>query len=192
MGEPQEAGVAASPGTEPPGERTSMILTPDQRVRVFISSTLEELAAERAAARRAIARLHLVPVWYESGARPYPPRSMYRAYLEQSQVFVGIYWQRYGWVAPGMGIESLGLAEPAAVLAGVALRGPLAVLSILPPAERDDRAVLLERVRTLIGRTTYERVLTRGAAMNADEVVTYALEQLDAAESKDLAPVPGT
>ena len=73
---------------------TGVILTPDQRVRVFISSTLEELAAERAAARRAIARLHLVPVWYESGARPHPPRRMYQAYLAQSQVFVGIYWQR--------------------------------------------------------------------------------------------------
>ena len=86
---------------------TDVILTPDQRVRVFISSTLEELAAERAAARRAIGRLHLVPVWYESGARPHPPRSMYRAYLKQSQVFVGIYWQRYGWVAPGMEISGL-------------------------------------------------------------------------------------
>ncbi|HEV8275947.1 MAG TPA: DUF4062 domain-containing protein, partial [Streptosporangiaceae bacterium] len=86
---------------------TDVILTPDQRVRVFISSTLEELAAERAAARRAIARLHLVPVWYESGARPHPPRPMYRAYLKQSQVFVGIYWQRYGWVAPGMEISGL-------------------------------------------------------------------------------------
>jgi len=86
---------------------TDVILTPDQRVRVFISSTLGELAAERAAARRAIARLHLVPVWYESGARPHPPRSMYRAYLAQSQVFVGIYWQRYGWVAPGMDISGL-------------------------------------------------------------------------------------
>ena len=107
MGEPQEAGVAASPREESPAERAGVILTPDQRVRVFISSTLEELAAERAAARRAIARLHLVPVWYESGARPHPPRSMYRAYLEQSQVFVGIYWQRYGWVAPGMEISGL-------------------------------------------------------------------------------------
>ena len=86
---------------------TDVILTPDQRVRVFISSTLEELAEERAAARRAIRRLHLVPVWYESGARPHPPRSMYRAYLEQSQVFVGIYWQRYGWVAPGMEVSGL-------------------------------------------------------------------------------------
>jgi len=32
---------------------------------------------------------------------------MYRAYLAQSQVFVGIYWQRYGWVAPGMDISGL-------------------------------------------------------------------------------------
>ena len=86
---------------------TGVILTPDQRVRVFISSTLGELAEERAAARRAIRRLHLVPVWSESGASPHPPRSMYRAYLDQSQVFVGIYWQRYGWVAPGMGISGL-------------------------------------------------------------------------------------
>src|SRR5436190_56554 len=107
MGEPQEAGAAASPRKESPAARAGVILTPDQRLRVFISSTLEELAPERAAARRAIARLHLVPVWYESGARPHPPRSMYRAYLEQSQVFVGIYWQRYGWVAPGMEISGL-------------------------------------------------------------------------------------
>jgi hypothetical protein len=35
-----------------------MILTPDQRVRVLISSALEELADERVAARRAIRRLH--------------------------------------------------------------------------------------------------------------------------------------
>ena len=32
---------------------------------------------------------------------------MYRAYLKQSQVFVGIYWQRYGWVAAGMEISGL-------------------------------------------------------------------------------------
>src|SRR5215472_7238315 len=107
MGEPQEAGANASPGKVSPADRAAVILTPDQRVRVFISSTLGELAEERAAARRAIRRLQLVPVWYESGARPHPPRSMYRAYLEQSQVFVGIYWQRYGWVAPGMEISGL-------------------------------------------------------------------------------------
>src|SRR5690242_7982228 len=107
MREPEEAGAVRSPHGKSPGDRAGVILTPDQRVRVFISSTLEELAPERAAARRAITRLHLVPVWYESGARPHPPRSMYRAYLRQSQVFVGIYWQRYGWVAPGMEISGL-------------------------------------------------------------------------------------
>ena len=74
MGEPQQAGAAAAPGEQAPADRAGVILTPDQRVRVFVSSTLEELAEERAAARRAITRLHLVPVWYESGARPHPPR----------------------------------------------------------------------------------------------------------------------
>jgi len=84
-----------------------VIRTPDQRLRVFVSSTLKELREERDAARRAIERLHLTPVLFEEGARPYPPRSLYRAYLEQSHVFVGIYWQRYGWIAPDMDISGL-------------------------------------------------------------------------------------
>ena len=74
---------------------TDVIRTPDQRVRVFVSSTLQELAAERRAVRDAVTRLRLVPVMFELGARPHPPRSVYRAYLAQSQVFVGIYWQSY-------------------------------------------------------------------------------------------------
>jgi hypothetical protein len=98
--------VTVSPG-EQSQDRSRLILTPDQRVRVFISSTLEELAEERAAALRAIRRLHLVPVWFGSGIRPHLPQSMYRAYLDQSQIFVGIYWQRYGWVGPGMEISGL-------------------------------------------------------------------------------------
>jgi len=63
MRDSQEPGVTGSPGRESAADRAEMILTPDQRVRVFISSTLGELAAERAAARRAIQRLRLVPVW---------------------------------------------------------------------------------------------------------------------------------
>ena len=42
-----------SPGEESPEGRAAVILTPDQRVRVFISLTLEELAAGRTAPRRA-------------------------------------------------------------------------------------------------------------------------------------------
>ena len=86
-------------------ERAPRVLTPDQRLRVFISSTLLELAPERLAARRAIEGLQLTPVFFEHGARPHPPHSLYRAYLEQSQIFVGIYWQSYGWIAPGTEIS---------------------------------------------------------------------------------------
>jgi predicted ATPase len=83
------------------------ILTPDQRPRVFVSSTMEELGAERRAARAAIEQLRLAPVMFESGARAHPPQEVYRAYLAQSDIFVGIYWQRYGWVGPGMAISGL-------------------------------------------------------------------------------------
>ena len=120
----------------------TVILTPDQRVRVFISSTLEELSEERAAARRAIQRLHLVPVWYESGARPHPPRPMYRAYLEQSQVFVGIYWQRYGWVAPGMEIS--GLEDEYRLAAGK----PMLLYLKRPAPDQEPRlAAMIEAIR---------------------------------------------
>ena len=84
-----------------------VIRTPEQRVRVFVSSTLDELAPERAAAREAITQLRLTPVLFESGARPYPPRELYRAYLAQSDIFIGFYWQHYGWVAPGMQVSGL-------------------------------------------------------------------------------------
>jgi hypothetical protein len=68
---------------------------------------MRELADERSAASRAIESLHLVPVLFEIGARPHPPRNLYQAYLEQSHVFLAIYWQSYGWVAPEMDISGL-------------------------------------------------------------------------------------
>ncbi|HKA93162.1 MAG TPA: DUF4062 domain-containing protein, partial [Acidimicrobiia bacterium] len=72
-----------------------------------MSSTLAELADERAAVARAISQLRLTPVMFELGARPHPPRELYRAYLAQSDIFVGLYWQRYGWIGPGMDISGL-------------------------------------------------------------------------------------
>ena len=85
----------------------AIIRTPDQRLRVFVSSTLQELAQERAAAREAITRMRLAPIMFELGASPHPPRDLYRAYLDQSHIFIAIYWQRYGWIAPGMDISGL-------------------------------------------------------------------------------------
>ncbi|MFD0579898.1 DUF4062 domain-containing protein [Dactylosporangium darangshiense] len=89
----------------PPGD--SIIRTPDQHLRVFVSSTLDELADERQAVSRAISTLRLTPVMFESGARPHPPRDLYRAYLAQSDAFIGLYWQRYGWIGAGMTISGL-------------------------------------------------------------------------------------
>jgi predicted ATPase len=84
-----------------------LIRTPDQRLRVFVSSTLQELASERQAARAAVEQLRLAPVMFELGARPHPAQELYRSYLEQSHIFIGIYWQKYGWVAPEMTISGL-------------------------------------------------------------------------------------
>src|SRR3712207_6170225 len=96
-----------TPATSRGAASDEVIRTPDQRIRVFVSSTLGELAEERRAVRAAIERLHLAPVMFELGARPHPPRDLYRAYLRQSHVFLGIYHQRYGWVAPGETISGL-------------------------------------------------------------------------------------
>ena len=85
----------------------AVIRTPDQRLRVFVSSTLAELADER---RRGGAGNHgarLTPVMFELGARPHPPQELYRAYLAQSDIFIGLYWQRYGWIGPDMDISGL-------------------------------------------------------------------------------------
>ena len=118
------------------------ILTPDQRLRVFVSSTMEELAEERRAARRAVERLELAPVMFELGARPHPPRSLYLAYLRQSHVFVGLYWQRYGWVAPGMDVS--GFEDELRHSSGM----PRLVYLKVPAPELDPRlATMLDGIR---------------------------------------------
>jgi predicted ATPase len=118
------------------------IRTPDQRLRVFVSSALQELAAERAAVREAINRMRLVPVMFDMGARSHPAREVYRAYLAQSDVFVGIYWQSYGWVAPGE--EVSGLEDEYRLSEGM----PRLVYVKSPAPERDARLKqMLDRVR---------------------------------------------
>jgi hypothetical protein len=121
---------------------TPLIRTPDQRLRVFVSSTLKEMAPERKAVRDAVTRLRLVPVMFELGARPHPPRQLYRAYLAQSHVFVGLYWQSYGWVAPGEEVSGL---EDEYLLSGTL---PKLIYVKSPAPEREPRlAQMLARIR---------------------------------------------
>ena len=119
-----------------------VIRTPDRRLRVFVSSTLGELADERRAVSRAIEALRLTPVMFELGARPYPPREVYQQYLAQSDVFIGLYWQRYGQPAAGMQVSGL---EEEFDLSGAL---PRLLYVKAPAADRDPRlADLLARIQ---------------------------------------------
>ena len=152
------------------------IRTPDQRIRVFVSSTLKELEAERKAVRTALEQLHLAPVMFELGARPHPPRSLYRSYLEQSDIFVGIYWERYGWVAPDEQISGL---EDEYRLSG----GLPALIYIKEPApEREPRLEeLLDRVRD-DDRTSYKSFTGPDdlAQLLTGDLATLLAERFDA------------
>jgi predicted ATPase len=158
--------VAPIEGQASGGSGSRSIHTPDQRLRVFLSSTLEELAPERAAARQAIAQLRLVPVMFEAGARPYPPRDVYTTYLSQSDIFIGIYWQRYGWVPPGETISGL---EEEYRLSG----GKPSLLYVKTPAPDREPGLqtLLDSVQTA-AETSYRRFAT------ADELQQLISEDL--------------
>jgi predicted ATPase len=132
-------------------QRSTAIRTPDQRLRVFVSSTLVELAAERDAARAAIEQLRLAPVMFESGARPHPAQAVYRAYLAQSDIFIGIYADSYGWIGPGMTISGL---EDEFELAAELPR----LLYVRSPASDRDPALgkMLDRIRAS-GETSYKK-----------------------------------
>jgi predicted ATPase len=161
-----------------------MILTPDQRLRVFVSSTLGELAPERDAVRRAIESLELTPVMFELGARPHPPRSLYRAYLEQSQVFVAVYWQRYGWTAPDMQIS--GLEDE------YELSTPLPrLIYVKEPAPEREPGLrrLVDRIEQQ-GETSYRTFATTGDLQELVrcDLMTLMTERFQAAATQAAAP----
>src|SRR5260370_37115921 len=141
MDPPHPLNTGARPGAATAA--SPAIRTPDERVRVFVSSTLDELFAERAAAREAITQLRLAPFLFASGARPSPPRELYRSYLAQSDIFVGLYWQRYGWVAPTMQVSGL---EDEYQLAGE--KPKLIYVKTPAPAIEPRLQALLDRIRT--------------------------------------------
>ena len=73
-----------------------VILTPDQRLRVFIAALTPELADERAAAERSVGALRLAPVAPEFPDDEVGLRHLHDSYIDQSHIFVGIYGSRYG------------------------------------------------------------------------------------------------
>jgi predicted ATPase len=163
------------------GAHRPVIRTPDQRIRVFVSSTLRELADERRAARAAIERMRLAPVMFELGARPHPPRDLYRSYLQQSDIFVGIYWESYGWVAPDEQISGL---QDEYDLAPATMPK---LIYIKASDNRDDRLkALISRIQTddhaaYLPFHTAEELEER----IADDLATLLAERFDAAAEEE-------
>jgi predicted ATPase len=153
-------------------------------LRVFVSSTLDELADERQAVREAVESMRMTPVMFELGARPHPPRSLYRAYLEQSDVFVGLYWERYGWVAPGELVSGL---EDEYTLAG---NRPKLVYIKSPAPKREARLrQLMARIKS-DDEVSYRRFATAGELRSfvADDLAVLLTERF--AGSGDGADTP--
>jgi predicted ATPase len=168
-----------------------VIRTPDQRLRVFVSSTMGELAEERRAVSRAVSALRLTPVLFELGAQPHPPQEVYRAYLAQSDVFVGLYWQRYGWIGPGMTVS--GLEDEFDLSAGM----PRLLYIKAPAPDREPRlADLLARIREEAQASYHAfRTATELGRMVREDLATLLSEQFAAARSPAPAaarPAPAT
>ena len=185
----QHESLAVSVPESPCGTRylaAMAILTPDQRLRVFISSTLGELAPERAVVRDVIERLRLRPVLFELGARPYAPRALYRAYLEQSNIFVGVYWERYGWIAEDMDISGL---EDEYQLSSKLPR----LLYIKEPApEREPRLAAMLEQMVALADTTPKLFSSPAelAEMVADDLVLLLSERFSGRAHHAEEPVP--
>ena len=77
--------------------------------------------------------------------------AVYRAYLAQSRVLVGIYWQSYGWVAPGERMS--GLEDEYVLSAGM----PRLIYVTSPAPDREPRlAEMLNRIKDS-GDVSYQR-----------------------------------
>lgn len=73
--------------------------------RVFISSVMRDFAPERNAAKEAITRLRQQPVMAEDfGAQPVSSQTACLEGVRSSDIYVGIYGERYGYVAPSSGL----------------------------------------------------------------------------------------
>src|SRR5690348_15709053 len=75
-------------------------------MKVFISSTALDLIDHRSAVAAAIERLGLTLSRMETfGARPTEPREACIEENEQSELFVGLYAHRYGYIPDGSGVS---------------------------------------------------------------------------------------
>jgi hypothetical protein len=75
-------------------------------------------------------------------------------------------------------LARVGRPEPAAILVG-ALTGPLGILSTVPAHEAGDRQAAMDELRSRLGAEEYEAAMARGASMSYEDLVVFALAELD-------------
>ena len=112
---------------------------------------------------------------FELGARPYPPRDLYLAYLRQSDIFIGIYGQQYGWIAPDQ--EVSGLEDEYLNAGGM----PKLVYVQSPAPDRDPR------LSEMLSRIQSDGLSYRGFA-TSDELGTLIAEATDASTATSRSP----
>ena len=119
---------------------------------------------------------------FELGARPHPPRELYRAYLAQSDIFIGLYWQSYGQVGPGM--EPSGLEDEFELSRAL----PRLMYVKAPAPDREPQlADLLSRVRQEASYRTFRTPVELGRLVR-DDLATLLSERF-AAASRPPPPV---
>ena len=117
----------------------------------------------------------------ELGARPHPPRNVYRAYLAQSQIFVGIYWQGYGRVAPGERMSPL--EDEYLLSAGL----PRLIYVKSPAPDREPRLTeMLDRIQN-DGDLSYQQFSDRDQlqSMVQNDLAVLLSERFEMAQAGD-------
>jgi hypothetical protein len=144
--------------------------------RVFISSVISGLEAERQATAEAIRDLGATPVWFEEfGGRDQDAEQAYLTEVASSHIYVGILGTRYGRPDPESGFSATHAEFRHALERG--LRISAWVLDV------DDREghqrSFLEEIRTFY---------TTGRAGSAEELARGVAERLRTIAAEDVAP----
>jgi tetratricopeptide (TPR) repeat protein len=88
------------------------ITLPHMKPTIFLSSQIGVFKEERRRLADMIEQeLDLVACRFEGLSRPHPPREVYQTYIEQSQLFVGIYGEEYGWIDEKAGMQISGIHD---------------------------------------------------------------------------------
>lgn len=90
----------------------SSVVTSLSTLNVFISSQIGVFSKERKELTRRIKeRFRWDTFIFEETSRPHSPRELYKAGIQQSQIFIGIYGSEYGWIDKEKGMTISGIHD---------------------------------------------------------------------------------